>query len=151
MKMYYLGRPSDAFTVMRQQGVGITNSNLKKIPIGISTTSGLDQDNDGLSDILEDALGTDKTKSDSDADGYADKIELENSYNPVGFGKQIFDLNFAKKQQGYILLQVEGKGEAWYVNPKDSKRYFLGRFSDAFSIMKTMSIGISNKDFDLLF
>jgi streptogramin lyase len=150
-RMYYLGRPSDAFTVMRQQGVGITNSNLKKIPIGISTTSGLDQDNDGLSDILEDALGTDKTKSDSDADGYADKIELENSYNPVGFGKQIFDLNFAKKQQGYILLQVEGKGEAWYVNPKDSKRYFLGRFSDAFGIMKTMSIGISNKDFDLLF
>jgi hypothetical protein len=90
MKMYYLGRPSDAFTVMRQQGVGITNSNLKKIPIGISTTSGLDQDNDGLSDILEDALGTDKTKSDSDADGYADKVRLAAAEQ--GYGPMLYDL-----------------------------------------------------------
>jgi len=150
-KIYYLGRASDAFVVMREQGVGITTTDLKKIPIGLSATSGVDQDNDGLSNILEDALGTDKTNVDTDGDGYADKIEIENNYNPLGSGKQQIDLHFAIKQQGYIFLQVEDKGEAWYVNPKDNKRYFLGRFFDAFNIMKTMSLGISNQDFDSLF
>ncbi|MEA3449838.1 MAG: DUF2330 domain-containing protein, partial [Patescibacteria group bacterium] len=30
----YLGRPADAFSVMRDQGIGITNANLEKIQIG---------------------------------------------------------------------------------------------------------------------
>lgn len=32
MKGYYLGRPDDAYTIMRNFGLGITNANLKKIP-----------------------------------------------------------------------------------------------------------------------
>ncbi len=150
-KIYYLGRASDAFAVMREQGVGITTTDLKKIPIGLSASSGVDQDNDGLSNILEDVLGTDKNNVDTDGDGYADKIEIENNYNPLGSGKQQIDLHFAKKQQGYIFLQVEDKGEAWYISPKNNKRYFLGGLSEAFNIMKTMSLGISNQDFDSLF
>jgi DNA-binding beta-propeller fold protein YncE len=150
-KIYYLGRASDAFAVMREQGIGITTTDLKKIPIGLSATSGVDQDSDGLSNILEDALGTDKTNVDTDGDGYTDKIEIENNYNPLGSGKQQIDLHFAKKLQGYIFLQVEDKGEAWYINPKNNRRYFLGGLSEAFNIMKTMSLGISNQDFDSLF
>lgn len=33
-KAYYLGRPADAFKVMRDLGLGITNSDLSKIPEG---------------------------------------------------------------------------------------------------------------------
>ena len=150
-KIFYLGRPNDAFEVMRQQAVGISNADLKKIPVGVASMSGLDQDNDGLTDILEDALGTDKTKADSDGDGYVDRIEIENSYDPLGIGKQVFDLKFVKQHLGHFVLQVEGKGEAWYLNPNDSKRYFLGRLTDVFNIMKKMSFGITNEDFNSLF
>lgn len=47
---------------------------------------------------------------------------------------------------GQILLQVEENGEAWYVSPKDNKRYFLGRPIDAFQVMKNLGQGISNID-----
>jgi len=52
------------------------------------------------------------------------------------------------KLSGRILLQVESKGEAWYVNPKNEYRYYLGRPNDAFEIMRELGLGISNKDFD---
>jgi hypothetical protein len=48
---------------------------------------------------------------------------------------------------GRIFLQVESRGEAWYVNPLDAHRYFLGRPSDAFAIMRALGLGVSNKDF----
>ena len=47
---------------------------------------------------------------------------------------------------GRILLQVEDKGQAWYVNPLDSKRYYLGRPDDAFSLMRSLGLGASNSD-----
>jgi len=31
---YFLGRPSDAFQIMRDQGLGISNADLNKIPVG---------------------------------------------------------------------------------------------------------------------
>src|SRR6056297_3546818 len=34
--IHSLGRPADAFSVMREQGVGITNSDLNKIPVAVS-------------------------------------------------------------------------------------------------------------------
>lgn len=47
---------------------------------------------------------------------------------------------------GRILLQVESKGEAWYVNPLDSKRYYLGLPADAFSLMRSLGLGASDHD-----
>ena len=35
-EMFYLGRPDDAFRIMREQGIGITNSDLEKIPSSIA-------------------------------------------------------------------------------------------------------------------
>lgn len=52
--------------------------------------------------------------------------------------------------KGRILLQVEDKGQAWYVNPVDGKRYSLGRPDDAFAVMRELGLGISNKDFSTL-
>lgn len=94
LKRYYLGRPTDAFSVMRSKGYGITNVNLAKIPSNTDSLEG--------------------------------------------------DLNLRQKMSGKILLQVESNGEAWYVNPKNLKRYFLGRPADAFKVMQNLGSGITN-------
>jgi hypothetical protein len=147
---YFLGRPEDAFQVMRQQGIGISNQNLYKIPVGV-ISGGIDSDGDGLPDNLEAALGLNTQSSDTDSDGYYDKDELINGYSPWSkTGKQNIDSNFAKSNTGKIFLQIENNGEAWYLNPGDNKRYFLGRPDDAFSVMRQLGLGISTKDFDKL-
>lgn len=46
--------------------------------------------------------------------------------------------------KGRILLQVEGRGEAWYVNPSDGMRYYLANGDAAYQIMRNLSLGISN-------
>ena len=48
---------------------------------------------------------------------------------------------------GRILLQVQSKGEAWYVNPLDGNRYFLGRPADALNLMKVFGLGVRGTDF----
>ncbi len=143
---YYLGRPEDAFRVMKNLGIGITNENLNKIPVGLIELSGNDSDGDGLSNDQEVALGTDINKSDTDEEGRDDTEEIQNNYNPLGSGYSQIDYNFSQKQKGRIFLQVESNGEAWYVNPSDEKRYFLGRPEDAFGIMRNLGLGISNND-----
>ena len=146
LKKYYLGRPTDAFDIMQKLSMGITDTDLNKIPIGLITYSDNDNDNDGLSNRLEIALGTNTEKSDTDNDGYNDKLEIENNYNPLGDGLMLIDKNFTDQQAGKILLQTEKSGEAWYVNPLDLKRYYLGRPTDAFEIMRELSLGITNNN-----
>ena len=93
---FYLGRPTEAFGIMRNLGLGITNANLAKIPRAGS--------------------------------------------------KDVGDANLQKQLSGYILLQTERNGEAWYVYPKDLHRYYLGRPTEAFGIMRNLGLGISNSD-----
>lgn len=92
----YLGRPADAFRVMREAGVGITNGDLAKI-----------------------ATSTDAV---------------------------VKNLTLSTRLSGKILLQVQANGEAWYVNPVNLKRYYLGRPDDAFGIMRGLGLGISDAD-----
>ncbi|MBI4252905.1 hypothetical protein HY623_01845 [Candidatus Uhrbacteria bacterium] len=92
----YLGRPSDAFRIMRELGLGITTADLEKI----------------------------SASGDSDPG----------------------DAKLARRLAGKILLQVQAAGEAWYINPVDLKRYYLGRPSDAFSVMRNLGLGVSNTD-----
>ena len=47
---------------------------------------------------------------------------------------------------GRILLQVQEQGQAWYVNPLNGERYYLGRPADAFNLMRTFGLGVSNTD-----
>jgi hypothetical protein len=46
---------------------------------------------------------------------------------------------------GYIFLQVESKGEAYYYYPIDGKGYYLGRPADAFKIMRELSLGATHQ------
>lgn len=93
---FYLGRPDDAFRVMRELGLGISNADLALIPEAGTTSTG----NRTLRDRLS----------------------------------------------GKILLQVEANGEAWYVNPDTTRRHYLGRPTDAFNLMRSLGLGISNLD-----
>lgn len=84
---YYLGRPDDAFRVMRELGLGISNK---------------------------------------DFDSFKGAAP--------------------KRLSGKILLKIEDKGKAYYVNPIDLKMHYLGRPADAFEIMKKLGAGISDAD-----
>lgn len=62
----------------------------------------------------------------------------------------VLDKNLANKLKGKILLQVESRGEAWYINPLNSKRYYMADGSSAYAIMRELGVGISNRDFNKL-
>jgi hypothetical protein len=148
-KRYYLGKPAHALEIMAQKGLGVSNRNLSKIKPATSHLSGQDSDGDGLPDAFEEAVGTDSKKSDTSGNGYSDKTEIENGYDPLKKeGRLPIDQEFTATHQGRIFLQVENKGEAWYVNPVDDLRYFLGRPEDAFRIMKHLSLGITAEDLE---
>lgn len=53
-----------------------------------------------------------------------------------------------KRLTGKILLQVESKGEAWYVSPFNLKRYYLGKPRDALNMMRDLGLGISENDYN---
>ncbi len=95
-KRHYLGRPTDAFNVMRRLGVGIAENNFQQIA------------QEGM---------------------------------PVEGNKEL-----ARSLAGKIVLQVERNGEAWYINPVDLKRYYLGRPTDAYGVMRKLGLGVRLKD-----
>jgi hypothetical protein len=133
---------------MRQLGLGISNDDLEKIAIGVMAYDDNDDDNDGLYNRLEIALGTNADQADTDGDGYSDLLEISTGYDPSGSGVLPIDKNLAQAQSGRILLQVEKNGEAWYVYPPEKRRYYLGRPADAFQIMRELGLGISDRDLD---
>lgn len=148
---YYLGTPELAFAVIRSLGIGITNEDLKKIRIANANLSnGPDLDADGLSEAAEEALGTNKNNRDSDSDSYDDKTEIISGYNPLGAGKMPIDAIFSIANAGKIFLQVESHGEAWYLDPVSKMRYYLGTPADAYYLMRTLALGISNADIRMI-
>lgn len=95
-RRHYLGRPADAFKIMREKGLGISNTDLGDIP--------------------------------KEGESWNARADVLN------------------RTKGKILLQVEEHGEAWYVNPVNGKRYYLGRPADAFRIMRNLGLGITKQD-----
>jgi len=146
LEKYYLGRPHDAFDIMQSLGIGITNEDLWKIPVASFGLDEQDEDNDGVSNALEVSFGTDIFKKDTDGDGYDDKKEILNGHNPKGTGVINIDKDIVKRLSGFIVLQVESNGEAWYINTDDLKRYYLGRPKDAFAVMRDLGLGINNNN-----
>lgn len=148
---FYIKNGDAAYAALRNFGLGISNDDLSQIPLGIQLPSSdddstLDSDVDGLPDKLEEALGTDADYSDSDNDGYTDTDELHDGYNPLGSEKLATSEALVERLKGYVLLQVESRGEAWYVNPADGKRYYMANGEWAYEIMQSLSLGITNND-----
>lgn len=56
------------------------------------------------------------------------------------------ETSLGDKLRGRILLQVEENGEAWYVRPKNCRRYYLGTYEKAYEIMKKLSLGITDEN-----
>ena len=52
----------------------------------------------------------------------------------------------AERLHGYILLQVEEHGEAWFIRSEDSKRYYMSDGDAAYSMMREFSLGITDTD-----
>ncbi len=130
---------ANVFNTLVQLGIGTSNKDFYKIKIAdYNLGNGTDTDKDGLSDTVEAALGTNPAKADTNGNGYNDKMEILAGYNPVGTGKSPLDENFARANSGKILIQIDGKKEAWYVNPKDLKRYYLGRPGDAVKALQAL-------------
>jgi hypothetical protein len=147
LSRFYLADGNSAFSALRKFGLGIKNVDIAKIPVGLEARFSMtDTDKDGLPDKLEEALKTDPNKSDTDGDGFSDGAEIKGSYNPLGAGKLTYSTSLVNKLKGRIILQTESKGEAWYVNPADGKRYYLASGEAAYQIMRYLSIGINNKD-----
>ncbi|MBP6945006.1 CAP domain-containing protein [Patescibacteria group bacterium] len=47
---------------------------------------------------------------------------------------------------GRILLQVEQRGEAWYIDPVSQQRFYLGTATDAFALLRAKGLGIRHSD-----
>ena len=54
--------------------------------------------------------------------------------------------SLAQRLSGRILLQVEARGEAWYIDPLSQQRFFLGTADDAFSLLRSKGLGIRHSD-----
>ena len=55
------------------------------------------------------------------------------------------EVKLSERLKGYILLQVESYGEAYYVLPYNGERYYLGRPQDAFKIMRDLGLGATHE------
>lgn len=129
---------ANIYNLIIKLGVGVSNEDLNKIMLADANFVGPDSDGDGLPDAIEVAIGTDPFNPDTDGDGFDDKTEVLGGYNPLGPGRLPIDQDFAAKQKGKILLQVEGEGGAWYINSSDLKKYYLGKPADAFRILRDL-------------
>lgn len=146
LRRFYLKDGAAAYQGLRKFGMGIRNVDLNKIPVGIEKRIiDTDTDGDGLPDKLEEGLKTNPALGDTDGDGVSDGDEvLINKTNPLGPGRLVIDGNLVNKLRGKIVLQVESRGEAWYINPTDGKRYYMKDGDASYAIMRFLSQGISN-------
>ena len=83
---------------------------------------------------MERGLGTDRNETDTDGDGYNDKDELLQGFNPLGEGNMGIDSAFAEQYKDRLILQEKDVVYAWYV-AQNGERYFLGNSGDDFATL----------------
>lgn len=148
---HYLPSDYSSFLVLKDLSLGISNSNLAKIPVAIdSRFVRFDQDSDGIDDRVENALGMNPQMSDSDGDSYSDALEISQHFNPLGKGRAEISSSFSDSLKGKILMQVENNGELWYLNPRDGLRYYISDLEDLERVYKYLGQGIVTKDLELI-
>ena len=52
--------------------------------------------------------------------------------------------SLTNRLKGRIVIQTESRGEAWYINPIDGFRYYLANGEAAYTIMRNLSLGVSD-------
>jgi hypothetical protein len=57
------------------------------------------------------------------------------------------DPTLVSRLRGYILLDVQSHGEAWYLNPTDSKRYYMRDGAIAYQMMRSFGLGVTEADY----
>jgi hypothetical protein len=82
-------------------------------------------------------------------------ISLFKTLKAVSLGISNKNFNGLKKAgltklSGRVLLKVEDAGKAFYINPKDLKLYYLGSPDAAFKLMRSLALGISDKNVVLI-
>jgi len=70
------------------------------VPVKLQLAIGRDADRDGLTDVEEVLYGTDRSKPDTDLDGYLDSEELKAGYSPLLVGKTLADDTAVKTYTG---------------------------------------------------
>jgi len=146
-KLQLTSSDANIYNLILTLGTGITSANLRRIPVAdANLNNGPDTDQDGLSDEVEQAIGSDINKADTDGDGFTDKAELLSGFDPlVANGRLPIDQKYSSQEKGKILINVTGGKDAWYVGPADGKLYFLGHPGDAYKAMR--SIEFWTKDY----
>jgi len=124
------------------------NINLKKLKVNLKTVkrttiafnkpSGKDADKDGLPDQWEVWFGTNQRKSDSDGDGFTDKLELSRGFNPVGAGKLLNGLEkvISKQKQNVIDTFKNKQGTdklKRFTNLAEYKKFLASNSRDVYS------------------
>jgi hypothetical protein len=56
------------------------------------------------------------------------------------------DWSLVNRLKGRIVLQVESKGEAYYIHPKTGQAHYLANGAEAYRIMRELGLGITNSD-----
>lgn len=73
--------------------------------VALQLATGRDADRDGLTDVEEILYGSDRTKPDTDLDGYLDGAEVRAGYSPTGINQKLTDGGLVKvysdKTDGY--------------------------------------------------
>ena len=140
----YFATPYHVFLMMKD-GVGMRSADLQKIPVGILVEQSMDTDQDGLSNSLEYGMNLSESSEDTDKDGVTDGVEVVNHTNPKGAGSLPLDKKLATRFAGYIVLDVQNRGQAWYIHPDTQQRFYLGKPSEAYLVFVKLAKGISNQ------
>ena len=150
-QIYYLANAQDFLDLFREEGRGISNMLLNKIPIDFSQMNGDDTDGDGFPDLWEASFGTNSDIADTDEDGFPDLEELKLGFSPLAKDQPMeYSQEITKSVSGFLLLQVENKGQAWYVIPGINRRILFPDLDNSLSVLQDLALGISEENYQKL-
>jgi hypothetical protein len=149
--IFYLAEANDFLELIKNEARGISDELLSRIALDLSIMEGTDSDNDGLPDLWEESIGTDINLDDTDDDGFSDFDEMQNGFSPLAKDKLMnYNTDVSSSLAGFLLLQVENKGQIWYVNPNKNKRLLLANLDDSLPMIEEIALGISEENYQEL-
>ncbi|MFH1900136.1 MAG: thrombospondin type 3 repeat-containing protein [Patescibacteria group bacterium] len=121
----------NALNLFQSLSLGITNADLNQIPLNPDSVS---------NDV------------DTDNDGYSDKEEVINGYNPEvastsnnrGNDKVKINNGLINRLKGRLLLQVQDRGRIWYID-NNGKRWEI-TWKNLMDRFRHLALGITDKD-----